>query len=129
MAGPDREMLFLLGVVALIAIFSVVIPAIRLGIALKWPTTKGTVEQVAVRHEHSRNYDGWFSEVHYSYDAGQGRVTGLFAKHGFRKKEQAEAFLARFPKTAELVVHYKPDAPGKSVVDEREQPFPASPAR
>lgn len=123
MAGPDREMLFLLGVVALIAILGVVIPMVRLGIARKWPTALGTVEEAAVRHEHSRNYDGWFSEVHYSYDAGQGRVPGLFAKHGFRKKEDAEAFLARFPKTAELVVHYKPDKPGKSVLIEDEQPL------
>ena len=128
MAGLDREMLFLLGVVALIAIPLVVIPMVRLRIARKWPTTQGRVEQVGLRREHSRNSDVWFSDVRYSYDAGQGRCTGLFAK-GFAKKEQAEAFLARFPKSAELVVRYKPDAPSKSVADERDQPILASPAR
>ena len=122
MAGLDREMLFLLGGVALLAIFLVIIPALRLRRARRWPTTQGTVEEVGLRREHSRSTDVWFSDVRYSYDAGQGRCTGLFAK-GFAKKEQAEAFLTRFPKTTQLVVHYKPDAPSKSVVDEREQPF------
>jgi len=122
MAGPDPGMLFLLGVIALLAIPAVVIPMVRLRIARKWPTTQGTVEEVGLRHEHGRYVDGWFSDVRYSYDAGQGRCTGLFAK-GFPKKEQAEAFLAHFPKTTQLVVHYKPDAPSKSVVDERDQPM------
>ena len=115
MSDP-RILILIIGVLALIALPAVIISFLNQR-ARKWPTAQGTVEQVALLNKPSRP-DYWYGEVRYSYAAGQGHFTDSFVK-GFTKREQAEAFLTRFPKTAELVVRYKPNKPGKSVVDDR----------
>lgn len=119
MAGPDWKFLLPLLALILLACSPQFFRSLKLRRARKWPTAAGKVERTFVKRESLRSGVFWACVVDYSYDSG--RFTGTFYRL-FKEKEDAEAYEQRF-RGVELVLRIQPNAPAKSVLDEREQVF------
>jgi len=89
--------------------------------SVHWPTTKGTiVASKVVKNLDSDNGTTYRTEVLYRYSVEGKTYTGhriSFPGPGFGASGYAQSIANRYPKAKEVSVHYKPDKPGKSILE------------
>jgi hypothetical protein len=92
----------------------------------RWPSAAGTITLSAVavgtrETEKGRSYNVYSAEIGYSYRIGNSEYRGHAvgwgwdAYHG--SPESAEAAIAKYPKGANVIVHYDPLDPERAVLD------------
>ncbi len=94
---------------------------LRARIAAGWPTAKGTVLSSGVGTSYA-SYGAFFyaPRVSYRYEVGGVAFEGSSiqsTRAAYASEQQALAISARFPASAEVIVHYDPQDPSAAMLD------------
>lgn len=119
-AGPGvvrffAIVLFVVGLGMLIGMWSLQSRAQR---TRDWPTTAGQVVDTRIEKHSGDDNKKYRSIVRYGYSVGGAEYTSERFSFGSnrRSKPAAEAFCAKYPPGAEVLVHYDPARPAEAVL-------------
>jgi hypothetical protein len=92
----------------------------------RWPSAPGTITRSAVgvgtrERENGKSYNVYSADIGYSYRIGnsdyRGHVVGWGWDAYYGSPDSAEAAIAKYPKGANVIVHYDPLDPERAVLD------------
>jgi hypothetical protein len=84
-----------------------------------WPTVDGkTIGPGQVKTSYSDRSADYDAEITYEYEVSGTSYRGSHRLKSFKQKQQAEDFLLEhMPESTAVVVHYKPEDPGTSMLE------------